>query len=329
MNNKNFKLHSLVGAIVLAAVFQASADSLKVDFNGSSAQTLAGYQAYTAQNEATNTFGSRTYSAFGTNITITPTWTGSPATNTAQQAQVRSSGNGYSTDPADMLDLMIDWIGTDKRESPGNPMTLTIRGLPAGTYGWLSYHHDTQDQHGDFDVTVNDANGSATTTGLHISSTQSSVSPVTNLANVTKFSTPITSDGVNPVSFVFNLTSSTSPVSTAFFVINGFEITNSVVTTNAITNIVVVAPQQTNAPLRRPISPSQPMWLIHIDSWNYPDPQKVIDLIPQDIRPYVVMNISLSISHTASNSQFQVSEYGYEDRQIMVAGSAPRTKCGR
>ena len=72
------------------------------------------------------------------------------------------------------------------------------------------------------------------------------------------------------------------------------------------------APDAAAAPLRRPISPNQPMWLVHIDSWNYPDPQKIIDLIPQDIRPYVVMNISLSISHNTSTGQFQVSEYGYE-----------------
>lgn len=69
---------------------------------------------------------------------------------------------------------------------------------------------------------------------------------------------------------------------------------------------------QSNTPLRRPISPSQPMWLIHIDTWNYADPQKIIDLIPEDIRPYVVMNISLSISHNVATSQFQVAEYGYE-----------------
>lgn len=65
-------------------------------------------------------------------------------------------------------------------------------------------------------------------------------------------------------------------------------------------------------PLRRPISPDQPMWLIHIDTWNYADPQKIIDLIPKDIRPFVVMNISLSISHDAETSQFHVAEYGYE-----------------
>ncbi len=69
---------------------------------------------------------------------------------------------------------------------------------------------------------------------------------------------------------------------------------------------------QSNTPLRRPISPNQPAWLIHIDTWNYADPQKIIDLIPEDIRPYVVMNISLSISHNVATSQFQVAEYGYE-----------------
>ena len=26
--------------------------------------------------------------------------------------------------------------------------------------------------------------------------------------------------------------------------------------------------------LRRPISNEQPMWIVHIDSWNYADPQK-------------------------------------------------------
>jgi hypothetical protein len=65
------------------------------------------------------------------------------------------------------------------------------------------------------------------------------------------------------------------------------------------------------APLRRPISPSSPMWLIHIDTWNYPDPQKIIDLVPKDIRPYVVMNIGLSMSHD-SDGRFIRSEYGYE-----------------
>ncbi len=64
------------------------------------------------------------------------------------------------------------------------------------------------------------------------------------------------------------------------------------------------------APLRRPIGPDQPMWLIHIDTWNQADPQKIIDMVPEDIRPYVVFNLSLSINHR-EDRWLQV-EYGYE-----------------
>lgn len=64
------------------------------------------------------------------------------------------------------------------------------------------------------------------------------------------------------------------------------------------------------APLRRPIGPDRPMWLIHIDTWNLADPQKIIDMVPKDIRPYVVFNLSLSINHR-EDRWLQV-EYGYE-----------------
>ena len=76
--------------------------------------------------------------------------------------------------------------------------------------------------------------------------------------------------------------------------------------------IPCVAYAQSDTPLRRPVSPEQPMWLIHIDTWNYADPQKIIDLVPKDIRPFVVMNIALSISHDEATSRFRIAEYGYE-----------------
>ena len=52
--------------------------------------------------------------------------------------------------------------------------------------------------------------------------------------------------------------------------------------------------------LRRPISPSQPAWIIHIDVWNYADPQKIIDMVPEDVRPYVIFNIATSSSDEKS-----------------------------
>ncbi|MDR0573427.1 MAG: glycosyl hydrolase family 98 [Tannerella sp.] len=69
---------------------------------------------------------------------------------------------------------------------------------------------------------------------------------------------------------------------------------------------------QTGTSLRRPISPQQPMWLIHIDTWNYADPQKIIDMTPEDIRPYVVFNISLSVNHDENTGKWKIVEYGYE-----------------
>lgn len=45
---------------------------------------------------------------------------------------------------------------------------------------------------------------------------------------------------------------------------------------------------------RRPIDNRHPMWMIHVDVWNNADPQKIIDLIPADIRPFVCINLSLS-----------------------------------
>lgn len=50
-------------------------------------------------------------------------------------------------------------------------------------------------------------------------------------------------------------------------------------------------------PTRRPIDSQHPLWMIHVDVWNQADPQKIIDLIPADIRPYICLNLSLSCSY--------------------------------
>jgi len=75
------------------------------------------------------------------------------------------------------------------------------------------------------------------------------------------------------------------------------------------------------APLRRPISPSQPMWLVHVNTSNYADPQKIIDLIPADVRPYVVLNLSLSISNDGV-SLFNIDEYWGLIANSWLAGCA-------
>ncbi|MGN1481265.1 glycoside hydrolase family 98 domain-containing protein [Porcipelethomonas sp.] len=63
---------------------------------------------------------------------------------------------------------------------------------------------------------------------------------------------------------------------------------------------------------RRPVSSESPMWIVHIDSWNYADPAKIIDLIPEDVLPYVVFNISLSINWDRDNHKWLMVQDGYE-----------------
>lgn len=48
--------------------------------------------------------------------------------------------------------------------------------------------------------------------------------------------------------------------------------------------------------MRRPCDPEHPMLIVHIDTWNVADPAKIIATIPEDIKPYCVFNISMSIN---------------------------------
>ena len=57
---------------------------------------------------------------------------------------------------------------------------------------------------------------------------------------------------------------------------------------------------------RRPIDNQHPLWLIHIDVWNSADPQKIIDLIPDDIKPYVCMNLSLSCQYDTDTNMYRM-----------------------
>ncbi len=62
--------------------------------------------------------------------------------------------------------------------------------------------------------------------------------------------------------------------------------------------LLFVACQLTvSAQQRRPIDSQHPLWMIHIDVWNSADPQKIINLVPDDIKPYVCFNLSLSCGY--------------------------------
>ncbi len=75
---------------------------------------------------------------------------------------------------------------------------------------------------------------------------------------------------------------------------------------------------------RRPLSNDSPMWIVHIDSWNYPDPEKIIDLVPEDILPYVVFNISLSINWSSTEHKWLMVQDGIETARSWMKACADK-----
>jgi len=59
---------------------------------------------------------------------------------------------------------------------------------------------------------------------------------------------------------------------------------------------------------RRPIDSQHPMWLVHVDVWNKADPQKIINLIPAELKPYVVMNLSLSCQYDTEKNVYKMPQ---------------------
>ena len=73
-----------------------------------------------------------------------------------------------------------------------------------------------------------------------------------------------------------------------------------------LTCLLLMAGQNVSAQQRRPIDNRHPLWLVHIDVWNSADPQKIIDLIPQDVKPYVCMNLSLSCQYDTLTNMYRM-----------------------
>ena len=63
---------------------------------------------------------------------------------------------------------------------------------------------------------------------------------------------------------------------------------------------------------RRPIDSQHPLWFIHCDVWYKADPQKIIDLIPEDVRPYICLNLSLSCQYDTEKNQYKMPHYAFQ-----------------
>jgi hypothetical protein len=172
------KLRVLV-ALVASSVFAASAiaQDLNIDFNSTTQDggphNNAGFQAYDAGHEVPADFVTKTYSAFSATVGVTPAWPNT-TDNRVQQMIDRGAGNDANWTDSD-LDGITDFLGTDTRTANGGNgnwdgttgtptlMTLALSGLPANTYNWTSFHHDTEHVHGDFAVWLSTDGGTTFT----------------------------------------------------------------------------------------------------------------------------------------------------------------------
>lgn len=151
---------------VLLCAFAASAfGQLFVDFNSTTQDggpsPEAGYNSYDAAHENSGDFqAARNYPAFGTSVALTVDFPDS-SDSRVQQMIDRGSDNDANWSGS-QLNLITDWIGVDTRTNNGGNgnydgvtgtptrIAFTLENIPAGTYHWRSYHHDTENMNGIF-----------------------------------------------------------------------------------------------------------------------------------------------------------------------------------
>lgn len=250
---------AMLAALLMAG--SASAALLKVDFNSnqdgggdSSAagdpslsvanHNQAGWSSYHANHEVAAEFATANYGG----ITVTPAW---PNTTDVRVRQSLDRSPGFDAswnNAAGDLNLVTDFIGIDTRTgnggngdwdgTTGTPtlMTLTLGGLPAATYDWTSFHHDTEHVHGNFAVWLSTDGGATfnqladglmtdgTATGNPDSTTGGFGGPVsgpdvTTLAST--YTTSFTANGVDDVVFRYAPYSNTQ-VHRQIWGMNGF-----------------------------------------------------------------------------------------------------------
>lgn len=223
---------------------------LLVDFNSTTQDggpnNESGYQAFSAPHEGNPPPAGQEYTAFGTTVTVTPTWPNT-SDNRVRQFIDRGTGNDANWGTTS-LDLLSDWIGADCRTGNGGNGTyngttgtptylvITLSGIPAGSYSWRSFHHDTEHMNAEFEVEYS-VNGGSTYTALPSNYTITDSTPGGNPASAQTYSDSSSTKDTLPSTVDFNFTATggqdvlirfaayaTGQVHRDFMVINGFEV---------------------------------------------------------------------------------------------------------
>ncbi|MFP6885058.1 MAG: hypothetical protein VCA40_11540, partial [Roseibacillus sp.] len=247
----------ILGILLLCAPASPCSAQLFIDFNSTSndggPHPETGYNSYDAAHENASDFLSpRDYSAFGTTISLAVDFPDS-SDRRVQQMIDRGSGNDGNW-TGSKLNLITDWIGVDTRSGNGGNgdydgvngtptrITFTLENLPAATYHWRSFHHDTEHMNGLFLVEYSTNGGGSYTlvegpeAGGAFRQTDST--PGGNPASAQTYGGPHPETLPSTVEFDFPAMTgqdlilrviplSATSVHTQFAVINGFEITQT------------------------------------------------------------------------------------------------------
>ncbi len=176
----------LLTLLLAAGIANTANAQLHVDFNSTTQDggphNAGGHVAYDAGHEVAADFVTQSYTAFGgASISVTPAW---PNTTDNRVQQMIDRGAAFDAtwvdthDPANGnvgIDVVTDFLGIDTRTGNGGNgnwdgtngtpthMTLTLGGIPAGKYDWLSLHHDTEHVHTEFAVSLSTDGGTSFT----------------------------------------------------------------------------------------------------------------------------------------------------------------------
>lgn len=113
----------------------------------------------------------------------------------------------------DEPDMLQDWIGSDARADDAwiyEPLVITISGVPSGSYDFVSYHYDSEDQSDEISVVIIDANGESDAVTVDQANGE-----ITSENPLVTFETTVVSDGGDIQIVVDNLGGN-------FSMLNGF-----------------------------------------------------------------------------------------------------------
>ena len=279
----------LILAVASTIGYGQGVNGLWVDFNSTTQDDgpnrLSAFNGYDAGHEVTEDFVTQSFATSFPGLTdtftigVTPDWPNT--TDNRVQQMIDRAANWDASWTDNSLDGITDFLGIDTRTgnggngdwdgATGTPtyMTLSLSGLPANTYDWTSFHHDTEHVHVDFQVEISTDGGASyaqladgyvsdgSAGGNPDSATDGSPGLVTDFASLSAaggvYRTSFMADGSNDVVFRFApYSGAIAPaVHNQIWGINAFQLRGAVVPESSSPTLVWLASLVLLAFLRR------------------------------------------------------------------------------